>query len=51
VSETRKRHSGKYDQVTKKEWRSGSETMFFLSKKVGKDQEFKCMELQLKKAT
>ena len=41
VSETMKRHSGENDQekVKKRERRSGSETMLFLSKKAEKDQE------------
>ena len=43
VSETMKRHSSEKDQekVKKRERRSGSETMLFLSKKAGKDQELK----------
>ena len=53
VSETMKRHSGENDQekVKKRERRSGSETMLFLSKKAEKDQELisKLEELQLKK--
>ena len=51
VSETMKRHSDENDQqkVTKRERRSGSETMLFLSKKAEKDQEIKLEELQLKK--
>ena len=51
VSETMKRHSGENDQekVKKRERRSDSETMLFLSKKAGKDQELKLEELQLKK--
>ena len=51
VSETMKRHSGENDEekVKKRERRSGSETMLFLSIKAGKDQELKLEELQLKK--
>ena len=51
VSETMKRHSGENDQdkVKKRERRSGSETMLFLSKKAEKDQELKLEELKLKK--
>ena len=51
VLETMKRHSDENDQqkVKKKERRSGSETMLFLSKKAEKDQELKLEELQLKK--
>ena len=51
VSATMKRHSGENDQekVKKRERRSGSETMLFLSKKAEKDQELKLEELQLKK--
>ena len=51
VSETMKRHSDENDQpkVKKRERRSGSETMLFLSKKAEKDQELKLEELQLKK--
>ena len=51
VSETMKRHSGENDQekVKKRERRSGSETMLFLSKKAGNDQQRKLQELQLKK--
>ena len=51
VSETMKRHSGENDQekVKKQERRSGSETMLFLSKKAGKDQELKLEELKLRK--
>ena len=51
VSETMKRHSGENDQekVKKRERRSSSETMLFLSKKAEKDQELKLEELQLKK--
>ena len=51
VSETMKRHSGEIDQekVKKRERRSGSETMLFLSKKAEKDQELKLEELQQKK--
>ena len=50
VSATMKRHSGENDQekVKKRERRSGSETMLFLSKKAEKDQELKLEELQLK---
>ncbi|XP_068737652.1 uncharacterized protein [Montipora capricornis] len=50
VSETMKRHSDENDQqkVKKRERRSGSETMLFLSKKAEKDQELKLEELQLK---
>ena len=48
--ETIKRHSGENDgeKVKKRERGSGSETMLFLSKKAGKDQELKLEELQLK---
>ena len=51
VSETMKRHSGENDQkkVKKRERRSGSETMLFLSQKAEKDQELKLEELQLNK--
>ena len=51
VSETMKRHSDENDQekVKKRERRSGSETMLFLSKKAEKDQELKLEELKLKK--
>ena len=51
VSETMKRHSDENDQqkVKKRERRSGSETMLFLSKKAEKDEELKLEELQLKK--
>ena len=40
MSETMKKHSGENDQekVKKRERRRGSETMLFLSKKAGKDQ-------------
>ena len=53
VPETMKRHSGENDQekVKKRERRSGSETMLFLSKKAEKDQELKLEELQLKKSS
>ena len=46
-----KRHSAENDQekVKKRERRSGSETMLFLSKKAEKDQELKLEELKLKK--
>ena len=49
--EMKKRHSGESDQekVKKREWRSGSDTMLFLSKKAEKDLELKHEELQLKK--
>ena len=48
VSETMKRHSGENDQekAKKRERRSGSETMLFLSKKAEKDQKLK---LEVKK--
>ena len=51
VSETMKRHSGENDQkkLKKRERRSSSETMLFLSQKAEKDQELKLEELQLKK--
>ena len=51
VSETMKRHSGKTDQekVKRRERRSGSLTLLFLSKKAEKGQELKPEELQLKK--
>ena len=51
VSATMKRHSGENDQekVKKRERRSGSETMLFLSKKAEKNQQLKLEELQLKK--
>ena len=46
-----KRHSGENDQkkLKKRERRSSSETMLFLSQKAEKDQELKLEELQLKK--